>query len=84
MKLEIINIKNETAVKFDKSLKSIKNKFFDTLSIALDATVHEIDQEKRKEVEFVIDDMFNDEFNKMKVNFIKLLNKVNDEIEKGL
>jgi hypothetical protein len=68
----------------DKSLKSIKNKFQDTLAIALDAAIYEIDQDKRQEVEIALSDMINDTFNKFSVDYTRTMNKAAQIVENGL
>ncbi len=84
MKLDLTVIKNESVLKLEKAHKSIKNKFEDMLAIALDAAIHEINQEKRQEVEVVLSDLLNDEFNKYKLAYIKCMNKAAELVETGL
>jgi len=84
MKLDLTVIKNDSVNRLDKSLKSIKNKFQDMLSIALDAAIHEIDSEKRQEVEIVLSDLLNDEFNKFILSYTKCMNKAAELVENGL
>lgn len=84
MKLDLTIIKNESVIKMEKSMKSVINKFQDMLSIALDATIHEFDQEKRKEVAIVLDDMLRDEVSKYKIEFTRCMNKADDLLQNSL
>lgn len=84
MKLDITVIKNETLLKFQKAMKSTKDKFHDMLSIALDAAIHEIDQDKRQEVGMTVNDMINDEFNRYLTAFTKCMNKASEIIQNEL
>lgn len=84
MQLDLTFIKNDTAVKFDKSLTKIKNTYQDMLAIALDAAIKEIDPDKRQDVEMALNDMFNDEITKYHHQFIECLNKASSLVENGL
>jgi len=84
MQLNMSCVKNETLVQADKALKTVKKKFDTMLFIALNAAVHEIDAEKRSEVESVVMSMIEDEHNKFNLQYTKLMNKVGDIIESGL
>ena len=84
MKLDITMIKNESMVKFGKSLGKVADSFMDTLAIALNAAIHEIDQEKRKEVEQVLSDMMRDEFGKFNLSYARCMNKASEVIENSL
>jgi|GEM_PF-4551642 len=84
MKLDITVIKNESIVKFEKSMKTVKEKFQDMLGIALDAAVHEIDPERRQEVSVVLNDTINDEISKCLLSFTKCMNKCSDLVNNSL
>lgn len=84
MKLDLTVIKNESILKLEKAHKNVKNKFEDMLFIALDAVVHEIDSEKRQEIEVILGDLLNDEFNKYKLAYTKCMNKAAELVENGL
>lgn len=84
MKLDLTIIKNESVDKFEKALKSVKNKFGDMLAIALDATIHELNQENRVQVEIAVDDLLNDLFSQFKFQLIGTLNKADDVIQSGM
>jgi hypothetical protein len=84
MQLDLTVIKNETVLKFEKSLLKIKNRYQDMLSIALDAAVKEIDPQKREDVEIALNDLLNDELRKYGLSFIACLNKASSLVENGL
>lgn len=84
MKLDTTMIKNESILKLTKSLSKVKDKFEEMLSIALDTATYEIDQEKRVEVEHVLSDLFNDQFNKFVLEYTKCMNKASSLIETSL
>ena len=84
MKFDLTVIKNESILKLDKSLKKIKNTFQDMLAIALDAAVHEIDPDKRQEVEIALSDMINDTFNKFSVDYTRTMNRAAEIVDNGL
>lgn len=84
MKIDITVIKNESVIKLEKSLKSVKQKFNDMLSLALDTAIHEIDNDKRKQVEVVINDMINDESNQLLTKFTHCMNRVSDLVQNEL
>ncbi len=84
MKLDLSVIKNESIVKLEKSLKRIKTSFQDMLALALDTAIHEIDPEKRQQVEVVLNDMLSDEFNKSVMSYTTCMNKASEIVETGL
>ncbi|HXK00738.1 MAG TPA: hypothetical protein VNF93_02490 [Buchnera sp. (in: enterobacteria)] len=84
MQLDLTMIKNETLLNFGKSLIKIKSKFEDMLNIALDSATKEINSDKRKEVEIVLNDMLNDEMSKYNLQFISCMNKCTNLIESSL
>lgn len=84
MQLDLTFIKNDTALKFEKSITKIKTKYQDMLSIALDAAIKEIDPVKRQDVEISLNDMFNDELRKYNLLFVECLNKASNLVENGL
>lgn len=84
MQLDLTFIKNETVVKFEKSLMKVKNKYQDMLSIALDAASKEIDSEKREQVELALNDLLNDELRKYGLQFLSCINKASSLVENGL
>ena len=84
MQLDLTFIKNETVVKFEKSISKVKDKYLDMLSIALDAAIKEIDPEKRKQVEVCLNDLLNDELRKYSLLFVECMNKSSNLVESGL
>lgn len=84
MKLDLTVIKNESILKFEKSMTSVANKFMDMLTIGLDTAVHEIDPDKRKEVEIVLSDLLRDEFSRFRMSYVKCMNKASEIVENEL
>ncbi len=84
MRLDLTVIKNETSLKFDKAMDKVADKFIEMLSISLDTASPEIDKEKREHVELALQDLFSDEFNNFKAQFIHTMFKAGDLIENGL
>jgi hypothetical protein len=84
MDIDLSLIKNESLVKFDKSLKKVKDKFFDMLLISLNTIAPNIEVEVMQNIELALSDLFNDEANKYKVYFTSALNKASDIVENSL
>lgn len=84
MKLDLTIIKNESIAKCEKSLKRLKSYFEEMLFIALAASVHEIDNDKKQQVEITLNDLLNDEINKLIISFTGCMNKATNLIENEL
>ncbi len=84
MKLDLTVIKNESAHKFEKALHNLGMKFQEMLSLALDTAIHEIDKDKREQVQCSLDELLHDEFGVYKTSYIRLMNKAGELVETGL
>jgi hypothetical protein len=84
MQLDLTVIKNETSLKFAKVLIQVRNKFAKDLSLVLDTSHLNLDQEKREEVEIKVSDMFHDELTRHQSQFTGALNKICNTVVDGL
>ena len=84
MKLDLSVVKNESVVKFEKSLKSIKKHFENNLFLALSSAAYEIDSDKKDQVEVQLQDLLSDELNKSLNSFHICMNKASSLVENSL
>jgi hypothetical protein len=84
MKLDLSVVKNESIVKFEKSLKSVKKHFENNLFLALSSAAYEIDSDKKDQVEVQLQDLLSDELNKALNSFHICMNKASLLVENSL
>lgn len=84
MKLDLSVVKNESVIKFEKSLKAVKKHFDNNLFLALSSAAFEIDADKKNQVEEQLIDLLNDELSKALHSFHVCMNKASSLIENTL
>lgn len=84
MKLDLSVVKNESVVKFEKSLKAVKKHFENNLFLALSSAAYEIDSDKKNQVEIQLSDLLDDELNKFLNSFHICMNKASSLVENSL
>jgi len=84
MKLDLSVVKNESVIKFEKSLKKVRRYFDEMLFLSLSTAAYEIDADKKKQVEVQLQNILDDEFNKSLHSFHICMNKASSLIENSL